>query len=214
MPLDNAAVEHTTMSMLGRLCTCLFATAAILVAQPALVLAQTPPAAPGAGHQEAPAPRDGRHDFDFMIGTWKVHLKRLVKPLTGSTTWVELEGRDVMRKVWDGANLSEFTADNPATQTHIQGLTLRLYNPKSHQWSLYWSNSNDGTLGLPATVGQFTNGRGEFFDQEEFQGRQIIVRYVWSDITPNSAHFEQAFSADGGKRWEPNWISTITREKP
>lgn len=173
-----------------------------------------PASAPAAaGSQEGAAPRDGQHDFDFMKGTWKAHLKRLSNPLTGSTTWVEFEGTQVTQNVWGGlATFDEFTVDSPATRTHIQGLTLRLYNPKSHQWSLYWSSAKDGTMGPPA-VGQFHNGRGEFFDQEEYQGRQILVRYVWSDITANSARFEQSFSVDGGKTWEPNWISTLTREK-
>ena len=95
---------------------------------------------------------------------------------------------------------------------HIQGLTLRLYNPQSHQWSLNWANQKDGTLGVP-TIGSFDakNGRGEFFDQETLNGRVILVRYVWSGITPTSAHFEQSFSDDGGKTWEVNWITDQVR---
>lgn len=153
--------------------------------------------------------RDGQHDFDFEQGTWKIHLKKLVHPLTGSTTWVEFDGTSVTRKVWDGrAQLEEFETDGSAG--HVEGLTLRLYNPQSHQWSLYWANSKDGNLGLP-TIGEFKHGVGEFFDQEQFNGRAIFVRYVWSQITPNSAHFEQSFSADGGKTWEVNWITDQTR---
>ncbi len=155
--------------------------------------------------------RDGQHDFDFEIGTWKTHLKRLVHPLTGSTTWAEYEGATVVRKVWNGrANLLELTADGPAG--HFEGLNLRLYNPQSHQWSLNFANSNGGTLSQP-TIGEFKNGRGEFFDQEPFNGRAIFVRFVISDITPNSCRFEQAFSDDGGKTWEVNWIATDTRVK-
>ena len=155
------------------------------------------------------AERDGQHDFDFEIGTWKIHLKRLLHPLTGSTTWVEFDGISVTRKVWNGrAFLEEFETDGAAG--HIEGLTLRLYNPQSHQWSLNWANSKDGTLGQP-TIGEFKNGRGEFLDQESFNGRAILVRLVWSDITPNSAHSEQSFSNDGGKTWEVNWITDQTR---
>ena len=157
----------------------------------------------------APAPRDGQHDFDFELGTWKIHLKRLLHPLTGSSTWVEFDGTTITRKVWNGrAELEEFEAEGPSG--HIEGLTLRLYNPQSHQWSLYWANSKDGALSLP-TIGEFKNGRGEFFDQEPFNGRAILVRYVWSDMTPTSAHFEQSFSADGGQTWEVNWITDQTR---
>jgi len=159
--------------------------------------------------QHAPSQRDGQHDFDFEIGTWKTHLSRRLHPLTGSTTWVQFDGTSVVRKVWNGrANLVELEVDGPTG--HIEALSLRLYNPQSHQWSLNSANSNDGTLSVP-TIGEFKNGRGEFYDQETFNGRIILVRNVWSDITPNSCRFEQAFSNDGGKTWEVNWIAVDTR---
>jgi hypothetical protein len=163
------------------------------------------------GAQAKATERDGQHDFDFEIGTWRTHLKRLVHPLTGSTTWIEYDGTTVVRKVWDGrANLLELDADGPAG--HFRGLNLRLYNPESHQWSLNFSNSASGTLSQP-TIGEFKNGRGEFYDQETLNGRAILVRFVISDITPNSCRFEQAFSDDGGKTWEVNWIAIDTRVK-
>lgn len=153
--------------------------------------------------------RDGQHDFDFEIGKWKTHLKRRLRPLTGSTTWVEYEGTTVVRRVWEGrANLVELAVDGPAG--HIEGLSLRLYNPHSRQWSLNFSNSAGGTLS-PPTIGEFRNGRGEFFSQETLNGRAIRVRFVIFDITPTSCRFEQAFSDDGGKTWEVNWIATDTR---
>ncbi len=158
-----------------------------------------------------PAERDGQHDFDFEIGAWKTHLKRLQRPLTGSTTWVEYEGTTVVRKVWAGrANLVELDVKGPAGR--IEGLSLRLYNPQSRQWSLNFANSASGTLTVPS-IGSFKNGRGEFFAQETLNGRAIFVRFVISDITPNSCRFEQAFSDDGGKTWEVNWIATDTRVK-
>jgi len=159
--------------------------------------------------QRADSTRDGQHDFDFEIGKWKTHLRRLQRPLSGSTTWVEYEGTTIVRKVWNGrANLVELDVNGPAG--HIEALSLRLYNPESRQWSLNFANSKGGTLGQP-TIGEFKNGRGEFFDQETFNGRAILVRFVISDITPNSCRFEQAFSDDGGKTWEVNWIATDTR---
>ncbi len=155
--------------------------------------------------------QDGQHDFDFEIGTWKTHLRRLLRPLTGSTTWVEYEGTSVVRKVWNGrANLVELKVDGPAG--HLEGLSLRLYNPQSRQWSLNFANINDGTLTQP-TIGEFKNGRGEFFNQDTFNGRAILVRFVISDITPTSCRFEQSFSNDGGKTWEVNWIAIDTRVK-
>jgi len=98
---------------------------------------------------------------------------------------------------------------------HFEGLNLRLYNPQSRQWSLNFASSSGGTLSQP-TIGEFKNGRDEFFDQETFNGRAIFVRFVISDITPNSCRFEQAFSDDGGKTWEVNWIARDTRvqDKP
>jgi hypothetical protein len=160
---------------------------------------------------QAASEHDGQHDFDFELGSWNIHLKKLVHPLTGSTTWVEFDGTSETRKVWDGrAQLEEFETNGAGGR--VEGLTLRLYNPQSHQWSLYWANSKDGNLGVP-TVGEFKDGRGEFFDQEVFNGRAILVRYVWSGITAECAHFEQSFSTDGGKTWEVNWITDQTRRK-
>src|SRR5215475_7922073 len=159
----------------------------------------------------AGARRDGQHDFDFEIGTWKTHLRRLLHPLAGSTQWVVCDGTTVVRKVWDGrANLVELEADCPSG--HFEGLSLRLYNPQSHQWNLNFANGAGGTLGQ-ATIGEFRNGRGEFYDQETLNGRAILVRFVISDVRADSCRFEQAFSGDGGKTWEVNWIATDTRVK-
>ncbi len=159
----------------------------------------------------AQSSREGQHDFDFEIGTWKTRLSLLQHPLTGSTTWVKYAGTTVVRPIWDGrANLVELEADGPAG--HIEALSLRLYNPQSRQWTLNFSNSRSGTLS-PPTVGQFTGGRGEFFSQESLDGRAIFVRFVISVVTPDSVRFEQSFSADGGKTWELNWVATDTRVK-
>jgi hypothetical protein len=151
----------------------------------------------------------GQRDFDFELGAWNTHLSRLLHPLTGSTTWVDYDGRSIVRKVWNGqANLLELEANGAAG--HIEALSLRLYNASSRQWSLNFASSASGAFG-PPTVGEFRNGRGEFYDQETLNGRSILVRFVISDITPNSCRFEQAFSADGGKTWEVNWVATDTR---
>src|ERR1051326_6771213 len=105
--------------------------------------------------------RDGQHDFDFEIGTWKTHLRRLQRPLSGSTTWVEYDGTSVVSKVLDGrANLVELKVAGPAGR--IEGLSLRLYNPQTHQWSLNFANISNGPL-TPAAIGEFKNGRGEFY---------------------------------------------------
>ena len=204
--------KNRTMTLRGRISLCAVAAVAFLFSQSGLTWAQA--FSPTKEASKDGALRDGQHDFDFAIGNWKFHLKKLEHPLTGSTTWVELDGTSSCRKIWDGrANIDEVEVNNPEKHLHIQGMTLRLYNPESHQWSLYWANAAKGALGLPPVIGQFKNGRGEFYDQEDFNGRAIFVRYVWSDITPTSAHFEQSFSDDGGKTWETNWITDQTRVK-
>jgi hypothetical protein len=153
--------------------------------------------------------RDGQHDFDPLIGSWKYHLKRRLNPLTGSNKWIDMEGTGVCYKIWDGrAQLDTFEGDGP--NGHIEGLTLRTYDPQSHQWRLYWANSRDGIMD-PPQVGEFKDGRGNFFAQNTINGRTILVRFEWSGMNTNSPHFEQSFSDDGGKTWETNWITDQTR---
>ena len=155
--------------------------------------------------------RDGQHDFDFEIGTWNTRLSRLEKPLSGSTTWLKYSGTTAVRKVWEGrANLVELAVEGPAG--HIEALSLRLYNPQSRQWSLNFASSRGGTLSTPS-IGEFKNGRGEFYSHEDFNGRAVLVRFVISPVTPDSIRFEQSFSDDGGKTWELNWVATDTRAK-
>ena len=176
---------------------------------PALASAQADAPATTAGKRESAPPRDGQADFDFEIGSWKTHLRRLVRPLTGSTTWVEYDGTTVVRKVWNGrANLVELEVDGPAG--HIEALSLRLYNPQSRQWSLNFSNSASGTMAIP-TIGEFRNGRGEFYDQETLNGRAILVRFVILPVSATTVRFEQSFSDDGGTTWELNWVAIDTR---
>jgi hypothetical protein len=163
------------------------------------------------GAAQTSSGRDGQHDFDFHLGNWKSSISRLQHPLTGSTTWIHCEGTLAARKVWDGrAQLEELEADCPSG--HIEDLLLFLYNPETRQWSLNSAAVSDGVIGRPM-FGEFKDGRGEFYDQETYKGRAIMVRQVWSDITPTTHHFEQSFSDDGGKTWEPNFKATLTRQQ-
>ena len=165
----------------------------------------TPPASSRAANE-----RDGSHDFDFHFGKWATHISILKDPLTGSHTWNQYDGVSNVRKVWGGrASLFELEAAGPAG--HIEGAGLRMYDPRSHQWTLNWASSTDGKLENPM-VGEFKDGRGLFFDQEIYKGRAIYVRNGFSDITPTSSRFEQAFSDDGGKTWETNWVMTFKRD--
>ena len=164
---------------------------------------------PDTAVQAARVDRSGENDFDFEIGSWTTQLSRRLRPLTGSTEWVEYKGTSVVRKVWNGAaNLVELNVDGPAG--HIEGLSLRLYRPQARQWSVHYSNRNDGLLTPPVTGG-FSNGRGEFYGEDTLNGRAILVRFVISDITADRCRFEQAFSDDGGKTWEVNWLAVDTR---
>lgn len=187
-------------------CLCL-SLAALAVDLPLSASAQAQPAADPAAQQS----RDGQHDFDFHLGAWTSHIRMLQHPLTGSTSWVELSGRLVARKLWDGrAQIEELEAEGSGH--HIEDLLLFLYNPETRQWSLNPAASGDGEMG-PRLIGEFRNGRGEFYDQEPaLHGRTVWVRQTWSDITPTSHRFEQAFSADGGRTWETNFVATLTRD--
>jgi hypothetical protein len=151
----------------------------------------------------------GPHDFDFEFGDWTCHLRRLEHPLTGSTSWIEYDGPSIVRPVWGGkANLGEIELDGAAG--HIEGLSLRVYNPKTRQWSVTFANSAFG-LSLPPMMGAFQHGRGEFYAADTLDDRAILVRFIFSDITAKTFRLEQAFSDDGGKTWEANWIASFTR---
>jgi hypothetical protein len=158
--------------------------------------------------------RDGSRDFDFIVGKWKVRHRRLRNPLTGSSTWVEFDGTSVGRLMWDGRVSQDENVFNDPAGT-IEGMTVRFYNAKTGQWSIYWASNTLGGLALPPTVGSFDrpNGRGEFFDQEIWNGKIILVRYLWHDIKADSCRWEQAFSEDGGATWETNWVQYIERVK-
>jgi len=188
--------------------------ALVLLAGSALLLtahlgAQTAPNTPAKEAATGSSERDGQHDFDFELGSWEIHLQKRLRPLTGSNDWVRFDGTSVTRKVWDGrAQLEEFETDGAAGK--IEGLTLRTYNPQTHQWSLYWANSKNGTMD-PPQVGKFKDGHGEFYAMDKQDGKPILVRFVWSEVTTNKPHFEQSFSDDGGKTWEVNWITDQTR---
>jgi hypothetical protein len=122
---------------------------------------------PAASTANQPSERDGQHDFDFEIGTWKTHLKmssRLQHPFTGPNTWSEYVETSVGRRIWNRtANLVELEVDGAAG--HLEALSLRLYNPEASQWNLTCTNGQGGTLSV-ASSGEFKNGRGEFFDTE------------------------------------------------
>ena len=183
-------------------------TVAAIILSPGLSRAQ-PPAVP------PPAIHDGGRDFDFLIGDWKAHVRRLPDRLVGSTKWIAYDGISNHHKLLDSnANFEAFEVRNAAGD-HLKAQTLRLYNPESHQWSIYLVDLDKGTLDGPPQIGQFTNGpngsMGEFYAQDVWKGRAVLIRYVWLNLSPKTSRMEQAFSPDGGKTWEVNWICELTR---
>jgi hypothetical protein len=197
------------MSVLARFGSLAFAVTAAVTLSPDSTRAEKPePPAQGA------AAHDGQHDFDYLIGSWKIHLKKLVNPLTGSRQSIEFDGKVECHKIWDGrGELEQFDVDSPEKHIVIHGLAIRLYNPKTHQWHIYWADANRGMIDWPPVEGHFTNGRGEFYDEEDHDGKPILVRYVWTRTDTSSPHFEQSYSDDWGKTWEVNWITDQTKER-
>jgi len=159
------------------------------------------------------AQRDGQHDFEFNIGVWRTHITRILDPFSKSvTTSAALDGTVTVRPVWGGrALLEEIEADGP--NGHWEGLTLFLYNPRSHQWSQVFANSKTGVLN-PPLIGTFQDGRGELIAQDAVDGSSILVRGVWSGIAPNAHTYEESYSDDGGRTWKPAFIANVTRVTP
>lgn len=146
---------------------------------------------------------DGRADFDFLMGNWKGTNRRLKARLKGCTEWEEFASDLICRKILNGAgNMDEATMYRDSGTSY--GHTLRLFDPQAQQWRIYWASNMTGALDVPV-VGSFKDGRGEFYDQELFEGRAIFVRFIWTVVNPDNCLWEQAFSEDGGQSWEINW---------
>lgn len=181
---------------------------------PALLLAAALVASmPATANDESSARilRDGAHDFDFNIGVWHTHIRRVLDPLSGSPDAIELNGTVTVRKVWGGkAELEEIETDGP--KGHWEGLSLFLYNPQSHQWSQSFINSRIGDLGTPL-IGEFHDGRAELFGSDTFKGKAILVRGEWSEIETDSHRYIESYSDDGGKTWKESFHADLTRDK-
>ena len=154
--------------------------------------------------------RDGRQDFDFLFGTWRIDNRRLVSRLTGSREWAQFVARHSCRPFLGGvANVEEFEPE-AGQWGDYRGGALRIYHPARDEWTIHWADNVQYAL-LPPVVGRFVDGVGEFTGTEVLDGRPVEVRFRWDGITPTTAHWEQAFSADGGLSWETNWHMDFTR---
>lgn len=169
-------------------------------------IASTESSQPGSDNQ-----RDGRSDFDFLFGSWKVRNRRLRERLTGCVEWEEFESRCRARPILGGlGNMDEFVLE-PASG-RLEAVTVRLYNPAAGEWSIYWAaGTGAGRFDVPM-VGRFDGPRGEFFSHEVFEGRHILARFIWAVASPDACRWEQAYSADGGRTWETNWTMEFSRE--
>lgn len=173
-------------------------------------------AMPAWAGQADPAPavaaHDGQRDFDFEIGTWTTEVRVRRNPISGTAAeWAEYRGTSVVRPIADGrANLVELSVEGPAGR--IEGVSFRLYNPQSRQWSLNFASFRNGLLTAPVYGGFDARGRGIFHGQDMLDGRAILVRFVITQVSRDEARFEQAYSADGGVTWEENWIAVDRRQ--
>lgn len=197
-------------------------TLARTVALSSLLLAGQPAPAqtnPATDTTTTTAMSSGAHDFDFLMGQWRVDNRRLVHRLRGATEWETFTATQHARQLPAGiGNYDDFTPQD--WRPGFVGMSLRVFNPQTGLWSIYWLNNQDGGIDAasgaltPPVVGKFTNGVGLFEANDTYQGQAIRVRYTWSHISANSARWEQAFSVDGGTTWEVNWIMQMSRTAP
>lgn len=152
-------------------------------------------------------------DFDFLLGDWVVHNRRLKERLAGCTEWEEFHATCRVRAILGGlGNFDEFTLE-PSTGP-VEAVTVRLYDPVSDEWSIYWAASTHaGRFDVPV-VGRFDGAVGEFFSHERFAGRHVLTRFTWTVQGADSCRWEQAYSADGGRTWETNWVMEFRRREP
>jgi hypothetical protein len=177
------------------------AAAALLLAANPVRAAETAGAADG---------HDGRHDFDFLIGDWTVRHRSLRAKPGGGTEWMESSGTCALRTILGGTGNLDDNLIRAASGAY-RGATLRMFDPAQRLWSIWWLDSRDPTRVGPPIRGGFKDGTGVFLGDDELGGKPIRVRITWSDIAPTNCRWSQAYSSDGGERWETNWIMDFTR---
>jgi len=154
--------------------------------------------------------QSGAHDFDFLHGSWRIVNERLTSRLTNADDWERFAAEGTCRPILAGlGNIDDFRPTGPGWDG-FEGASLRLFDPASGQWSIYWSDTAVCKL-LPPVVGSFTDGLGEFFGDDHHDGTPVRVRFRWSSAEVDAPRWEQAFSADDGATWETNWVMTFTR---
>jgi hypothetical protein len=185
----------------------LAALAGLLTAAPALANADGPP--PAAGTSDL----SGVHAFDFLVGSWRTHHHVLKDQLAGSHDWWDYDGTSTLWPTLGGyGNVDDNTLNKPTGS--YRAVTIRSYDPKTGQWSIWWLDGRMPSIALdPPVRGRFTNGIGTFYADDTLRGRPIKVRFLWRPVDRDHAHWEQAFSGDGGQTWETNWTTDFDRVK-
>lgn len=159
-----------------------------------------------------PSSTSSKSDFDFLVGSYIVHHKKLKSRLTNCNEWLEFDGTHEMHKILNGTgNLETHYMTNP-DGSHVEGIALRLFNPVTKLWSIYWANSNQGTFEAPV-VGSFEKNIGRFFSKDIFKGKEISVQFLWDATDIANPSWSQAFSTDNGKTWEWNWYMGFTKNE-
>jgi len=152
--------------------------------------------------------RSTARDFDFFMGRWIVQNRRLRERLAGSGEWEEFAATSVARPLLDGlGNEDEFRSDHDGG---FIGMSFRFFDPESRQWSIYWADSRRSGVLDPPLFGSFAGDTGVFHGSDRFNGRPILVRFIWAGVTIETPRWEQAFSEDGGESWETNWVMDFT----
>ena len=166
---------------------------------------------PGPGMIQTEGAVPGLHDFDFLVGHWQAHHRTLNHRLANSHEWTEFEGTLVNQPLMGSySNVDDTVLNVPGVP--YRGVALRSFDPKARQWSIWWLDSRTPSEPLdPPMIGRFHNGVGTFYGDDAVKGKRVRARFIWSNITPTSGHWEQADSPDEGKTWETNWVQDIQR---
>ena len=165
------------------------------------------------GTESAQNGDDGRHAFDFFFGSWEQSNRKRVRPLVdGDDEWVEFESHTEAGPILGGlGNIDTFAAPDFPGRPGFEGFSLRLFEPETGLWRIWWASAKSGGRLDEPVVGRFDGPVGTFECDDTFEGRPIRVRYRWSDVDTEHPRWEQAFSPDGGQTWEVNWMAVFTR---
>ncbi len=156
-----------------------------------------------------PSTTSSKNDFDFFIGKWNLHNKKLQSRFTNCDTWLEFNSTQEMYPILNGlGNIDNFLTEFNGEP--FEGMTIRLFNPKTRLWSIYWADSSTAVLD-PPVLGSFENNIGHFFTKDFHEGKEIIMAFRWDARDEDNPVWSQACSMDNGENWEWNWYMYMSR---